>query len=198
MSNALFPTLAGLTWDTVKTPTFNTLVQTAVDGSELRCSYQSTPVWEFQLSYDLLRDDTIFNELKTLGGFFLNRHGKFDSFLFLDDDDSSAQYQVFGTGDGSTTEFQLIRSFGNFTEQVSNIQAGPSVYANAVVANATVGSTGLVTFNSAPAVGANLAWIGRYYYRCRFKEDAVDFNQFMRRLWEAKTVEFIGSLGTKI
>jgi len=201
MGNALYPTLAGLTWNNKKVPEFNTIIQRSVDLSELRGSFTSTPVYNCTLTYDLLRDDSTWNELDSLMGFFLARQGKFDSWLFLDDSDSVALLEDFGTGDNVTTGFQLTRSLGAFTEDVKNIGLSPSIYKAGVLqsgGNYSINSTGLVTFVSAPAANAALTWSGTYYMRCRFKEDTSEFNQFMYRLWEAKQVEFIGSFGTKI
>lgn len=202
MSNVLLPTLPGLTWNTKKTPELNTGVQRSVNLSELRASFSSTPVWNFTREYELLRDDTMHNELQQLLGFFLARYGAWDSWLFLDADDGAATLMSFGTGDGGTTAFQLKRSMGVFSEAVSNIAASPSIYKagvlQTVMTDYAINATGLVTFVSAPANGAALTWSGTYYFRCRFKEDMLEFEQFMSKLWDAKTVEFIGSLGTKI
>lgn len=201
MSNVLLPTLPGLAWNTKKTPEFNTGVQRSVNLSELRASFSSTPVWNFERDYELLRDDAT-TELAQLVGFFLARYGAWDSWLFADPDDSIALLMPFGTGDGSTTAFQLKRALGVYSEAVSNIAAAPSIYKAGVLKTVTtdyaISATGLVTFTSAPANGAALTWSGTYYFRCRFKNDMQEFEQFMSKLWDAKTVEFIGSLGTKI
>ena len=202
MSNVLYPTLAGLTWDTTKTPLFSTGVQTAVDLSELRVSYSATPIYDVVLAYDLLRDDSTWNEFRTIFGFVLARYGSWDSFLYADPDDSIALLEPFGTGDGVTTAFQLKRAMGAFTEPVKNIAAAPSIYKAAVLQSTgySISATGLVTFGAAPANGAALTWSGTYYLRCRFDVENTPFalNQFMRRMWELKQVEFRGSLGTKI
>lgn len=202
MSNVLLPTLAGLTWNTTKSPRFNTSIQSAVDMSEVRVSFSATPIWDFTRSYELLRDNVTNNELKQLGGFFLARYGSWDNWLFLDADDGTALLEPFGTGDGVTTAFQLKRAFGAFTESVSNVANAPSIYKagvlQTVTTNYTISSTGLVTFTAAPAAAAALTWSGTYYYRCRFNEDAQEFKQFMSKLWEARTFEFKASLGVKI
>lgn len=204
MSNALYPTLAGLTWNTGKTPLFNTIIQRSVNFNELRGSFTSTPIYSLLLQYDLLRDDATYNELKTIMGFFLARQGDFDSFLYLDPDDSVALLQQFGTGDGATKDFQLTRSLGNFTEACANIGVGPTIYVNGVAkvitTDYTINSAGLVSFVAAPAGAAVITWSGLYYYRCRFNTEntPVAFNQFMSKLWELKQVELYGSLGTKI
>jgi uncharacterized protein (TIGR02217 family) len=200
VSNANLPTLPGLTWNTTKAPRFNTEVQSSVNLSELRASFACTPVWEFTRSYDLLRDNVANNELKQLGGFFLARYGSWDSWLFLDADDSVALLEPFGTGDGVTTQFQLQRAFGAFNEPVKNVANAPSIYvaANLQVSGYTVSNTALVTFSNAPAANAALTWSGTYYFRCRFKEDVQEFRQFMNKLWDARTFDFIGCLGSKI
>lgn len=202
MSNAVFPTLSGQSWDKLKSVLFNTGIQRSVNMSELRTSFSSTPLYTFTFTYDLLRDDTLNNELKSLMGFFMQRYGSWDSFLFSDPDDSSVTAQAIGAGDGATTQYQLIRSYGGFNEPVANVNAITSVtVSNTPTSNYSVSSTGLVTFTTAPAANAPLAWTGTYYYRCRFSgssQDQQDYNQFMRQLWESKEVQFVGTLGTKI
>lgn len=202
MSNAIYPTLAGLSWNSTKTPVFSTKVQTSVNLSELRASFTSAPVYDIVLSYDVLRDNATFDELHTILGFFMARYGSFDSFLYLDPDDNIANLQSFGVGDGTTLVFQLQRSLGFFAEKVCNLFGAAQLYIGGVLQTSgyTVNATGLVTFTAAPAVGALLTWSGSYYYRCRFDDAATPFalNQFMTKLWELKAVQFKGSLGQKI
>lgn len=199
MSNANLPALSGLTWNTRKAPRFNTKVQTSVNLSELRASFSNAPVYEFSRSYDLLRDNAANNELKQLGGFFLARYGSWDSWLFQDLDDCAALLEPFGTGDGTTAAFQLKRAFGAFSEQVSSLSNAPTIYVSGTpTSNYALGNTGLVTFTSPPASNAPLTWSGGFLFRCRFKEDVQEYNQFMSKLWEARLFEFVGSLGVKI
>jgi len=200
MSNDLFPTLGGLQWNRVKQPEFNTVTMTAVDLSELRSSFSDTPIYNVVQSYDVLRDDVAHNELETLMGFFLKHRGSWDSWLFNDPDDFAVINEAFGEGDAAETEYQLRRTFGAFTEKVSNLNASPAISINGVLQSTgyTVSATGLVTFDTAPADGALITWTGTYYFRCRFTEDMQTFNQFMQHLWENKQVEFRCSLGTKI
>ena len=202
MSNVLLPTLPGLTWDTKKKPVFNSGVQRSVNLSELRASFSSTPLYEFSRSYEILRDDIAHDELNTLVGFFMARYGSWDSWLFLDVDDSAALLEPFGTGTGAAVAFQLKRALGVFTEPVCNVAASPLIYKagvlQTVTTHYTINSTGLVTFTGAPANGAALTWSGTYYFRCRFREDVMEFQQFMSKLWEAQSFDFVGSLGVKI
>ena len=110
MSNAVFPVLAGLDWNVIKTPVWKTRIQEAVSGKELRAALMSYPLWKFSLSYTVLRANAANAELQTLMGFFNARQGMFDSFLYTDPTDNSVANQSFGTGDGSTTAFQIGRA----------------------------------------------------------------------------------------
>lgn len=199
MSDALFPTLAGLTWSVFKRPVFNTLVQTSVNLSEVRASFSATPVYRFRLSYSVLRDDLVNNELRTLAGFFQARRGKFDSWRYRDPDDHRVVQQPLGVGDGSRIAFPLLRSFGEFTERVAQVEAVEAVRVNDVPVTAyTLSSTGVLTFTDPPAVSAAVDWSGTYWHRCRFVNDEQEFEQFLHQLWKAQSVDFIGNLGTKL
>lgn len=199
MSDVFLPSLAGLSWDVIWTPGFNTSVQRSVNLSEARTAWSATPVWDVTFTYDLLRDDTAHNELKQLVGFFCARQGSFDSWLYQNPYDFNASNQAIGTGDGTSTTFNLRRTIGEFSDRVSN-WANAVVYANGVAQNAVTISTanGQVVFNSPPASGAVLTWTGSYYYRCRFEQDMQEFTQFNRLLWQARTFKFKANLGTKL
>lgn len=202
MSNDIFPVLAGLDWNVSRSPEFSTQVKRAVSGKELRGAFRQYPLWIFSMSYNVLRDDLLNNELRTLAGFFLVRKGMFDSFLYTWTADSTVTDQVFGVGDGVTTSFQLVRSFGGFVEPVQNVNAIANIKKAGAVqtnpANYTVDANGLVTFVAAPANGAALTWTGSYYYRVRFLLDAAEFSEFLQDLHELKKLSFVGATGNKV
>jgi uncharacterized protein (TIGR02217 family) len=200
MSDVLLPTLEGLTWDTTKSPEFNTITHRSANFKEYRASLSSTPLWHFKRTYELLRSAAAYAELQSLGGFFMARYGRWDNWLFADPGDSVAVLEPFGTGDGVTTEFQLKRAFGAFSEPCMNVAAGPSIYKAGALQGGgySISSTGLVTFGSAPGSGQALTWSGTYYFRCRWDMDAQEYNEFMERLFELRTCEFVGSLGRKV
>lgn len=202
MSNAVFPTFAGLSWNISRSPEFSTQVKRAVSGKELRGAFRQYPLWIFGMSFEVLRDDLANNELEALAGFFLLRQGMFDSFLYTWPADGGATDQGFGVGDGVTKTFQLVRSFGGFTEPVQNVNAITNIKVATVAksspADYTIDANGLVTFAAAPASGAALTWTGSYYYRVRFLHDAAEFNEFMQNLHELKKLSFVGATGNKI
>lgn len=194
MSDAVFPTLPGLTWSVGKTPEFSSIVKTAVNGAETRIALWSAPRWHFKLKYELLRDDAS-NELKTLAGFFLQRQGQYESFLYRDPDDNTADGQLLGQGDGSTETFTLVRGFGGFVEPVGAVNASQpmsfSVGGKTVAPGGYTVSGNQVTFAAAPASGALVAGGFGFYFRVRFAADTADFEQFMHQLWQLQSLELV-------
>lgn len=137
MSNALFPTFRGLTWDVLKIPKFNTIIQTAASGREVRVTKRVDPVWEFEFNLSVLDDSFIdssgYSELKNLEGFFMQRQGAFGSFLYSDPTDKTVVGAPIGVGDGSTRVFQLQRPVASaFSETVQNPQNVSAIYVNGV------------------------------------------------------------------
>lgn len=201
MSSEIFTHPPGVKFPNGKMPEFNTLVQRAVSGRELRIGLRQYPLWIFTFQYEFLRNTASFTEYQNLLGFFLRMRGKLDSFLYLDKVDNSVTNHNFGVGTGSLSTFQLTRTFGGFTEPVHNIKTLTNIKNNGTVvsgANYTVSSTGLVTFNSPPANTNVLSWTGEYYYRCRFMEDEADFEEFFNTFWELGELQFVGSLLNKV
>lgn len=202
MSNAVFPTLAGLAWNIVKAPQFSTITHRSASGRETRAALMQYPLWTFTLSYEVLRQNSLFSELKTLAGFFISRRGSFDSFLYSDPTDNSVTSQLFGSGNGLLTKFQLVRTFGGFDEPVQNLNGTPTIFKNGISLTAgsdyTIDSQGAVTFTTTPSNGDVLTWTGAYYYQVRFTQDNADFNQMLKDLWDLKKLEFVGSTMDKV
>lgn len=216
MSNVLFPELAGLEWDTSITPMFNTKILTSINGRELRASFQAAPKYEISLSYAFLRENKGRKELQQLQGFYLERRGAFDSFLYKLPDDN--QFDCSYIGDGTTTTYQLYKMMydtplplGNTEEQT--VAVDPNMWnqtpaksmwdANTSkrmwnTATAQITSDGKYILSQPVEAGIELNITGTYYYRCRFKDDTQQYVNFMHKLWKAGKVELIGSLGTKI
>jgi uncharacterized protein (TIGR02217 family) len=199
----IFPTLPGLAWSVTKTPTFQTRIQRAASGRELRALDYPYPLWQFALVYDFLRDNPAagYDELRTLLGFFMLCQGAFGPFLFQDPSDCQVTGQQIGVGNASTSVFQLQRAMGatlpggGFFEPIVAPNVVHAIYLNGITCNpAAYGvdpNTGLVTFNIAPASGLIITADFTYYFRCRFIDDKYDFENFMYRLWQLKKLTFI-------
>lgn len=192
MSNAVFPVLKGLTFPAEKTPLWSTKIQQSASGKETRIGFWSYPIWQYSVSYDILRSDSVNAELQTLLAFFNARQGAFDDWLFDDPDDNTAAAEPFGTGDGTTTSFQLSRSLDGIAEPVRAVNTVSAVTSNGSPAGSyTVNyNTGVITFATAPASGRALAWSGTFYWRCRFMDDQMTASKFMREFWETRSLKF--------
>ena len=192
VADAIFPELRGLSWDVTKTPEFFTLAKVSPSGIDIAASLSAYPRWHFSLSYEVLRAGAE-DELETLLGFFLSCRGNAVDFLYRDPTDHIAERQVFGVGNGKTTIFQLCHAVGSYVEPVSDTTDEVIYVGDTKKEDGYTIRGGLVSFTTPPSAGRHLAWSGEFYYRCRFKESSIEFQNFAFKLWSAKTVEFVTS-----
>ena len=199
----IFPALPGLAWSVTKAPTFQTRIQRAVSGRELRALDYPYPLWQFTLVFAFLRDNSAagFDELRTLMGFYLACQGAYGTFLFQDPSDYQVIGQYLGTGDSSSAAFQLQRTMGTaligggFDEPIVAPNLITAVYFDGITQSPSGYSsdpgTGLLTFSTPPGTGLVITADFSYWFRCRFVDDSYDFENFMYRLWQLKKLTFI-------
>lgn len=160
MSNAIFPIPAQANgsrgWPIGKYPVFNTLTQTpASRRGETRISTTPYCTWEFSMTFPYVpgtfNDSTSY--LNQVAGFFMSMQGSANSFLYDDPQDNTISSPVsFGTGDGSTTAFQLSRPIGNYSDIIQNVNGTPTLYMN---------GTNITTRNLIPdSDGTSGTWTG--------------------------------------
>ena len=201
MSSLVYPAnLPGLTFGRTRTPMYATGIQSRVSGKESRLSYRAYPLWRYELKYEWLDDRIAVSHLKALQGLFMAMRGRYDSFLYSDPYFNAAAAFQFGTGDGSRTAWPITVRFENSggpggDELVQNFNGTPQVYKAGVLQTAggahySLDGTGLVTFTAAPTAGQALTWTGGFYYRCRFTDDSLSFEEFAARWWTTRTVSF--------
>jgi uncharacterized protein (TIGR02217 family) len=193
------PVLPGLAWSRHKKPGFSTRIASHVSGREVRVALMSYPLYEFEAVYDgLTSSANAFgglgaNSLQSLMGFFLTLQGQLGTFLYTDPDDSAVTGQAFGSGDGTTTSFTMMRSLGGFLEPAGWVTAVANVYLNGSVQASSVYSLttpNTLTFTAAPANGAVVAADFSYAFNCRFLDDQMDFEEFMSSLWKLDSMKF--------
>ncbi|TPS84098.1 DUF2460 domain-containing protein [Acinetobacter baumannii] len=213
MSDVLFPELPGLEWDLTKTPMFNTKIMQSVNGRELRASYQAVPKYQISMSFAFLRESKGRNELQQLEGFFLERRGSFDSFLFKMPEDN--EFQCTFVGDGVQTSFQLYKQINTTQIPLQHTQAEQSEDPLMWSENASkpmwsdpesqiwllqfvITNNGMLQLSIPLLEGESITVTGTFYYRCRFADDEQQYTNFMSKLWKAGKVDMIGSLGNKV
>ncbi len=196
----VFPFLAGQGFPTSKRPVWQTTIKRAYSGREVRAAAYTYPRWEWTLSWEVVRTSTAYLELQALYGFIGSRQGRNIPFYYQDQTDNTVVGQGFGTGDGSTTTFQLYRTVGagtiySYLDPVLVLQGYPNIYVNGTLktltTDYTIGINGAITFTSAPAAAAALTWTGSYLFICRFDDETVDAAQFGGVLWSIGKLTFV-------
>ncbi len=192
MSDAVYPALPGLKPNVRRSPSWKTLKDESVSGMEVSVALMTYPNRKYTLAYEVLRAGAE-AELQQIEGFFNQRQGSHDSFLYDDPDDHAVTDQAFGTGDGARVAYPLLRARGGFLEPVQSVNGAPTIKVAGVPMVAgtdyTISALGVVTFVVAPAVGAALTWTGAYYWRCKFVLDVLDLDRFLHDLWQLQRVE---------
>lgn len=196
MTLPIFPALEGTSIEGSKKPEYKGHVFEAVSGREKRWTLRKYPKTTFTINLDALVQRGDETELTDLMGFIFGLEGTTGEFLFDDERDNNLTAGWSATGDGSTVAFQLCRCLGGFVEPVENLNGTPLIYLDDVLVEAgfSIGATGIVTFDAAPADGSVLTWAGQYYYRCRFLQDGYSFDQLLSDLHECADIDFVGSV----
>lgn len=201
MTLPVFPTLTGLDWGVERKVVWATNRYASVSGLRTSNPLRTVPVRSWKIQISILRSGTFSGqtlaEMESLTGMYNTCCGAAYPFSYRDDTDSTAVAQVFGTGTGSAKTFQLCRSVGGFVEPVYLPGSPISVYKNGVVQSTssyTVGPTGVVTFNTAPAAGAVLTWSGSYSWLCRFDDDSLETVQMMPGRYSVSSLSFTSEL----
>ena len=185
MSLLVYPVIRGIGWPVKRTPSWDTLTQSTSSGREVRLAYYTNPIWSFEITYgggqaggDGYILDNPLNliplatetDLAVIQGFYNQMQGRFGLFLYDDVQPGiapgqgqwdSVAGQPIGTGDGTTTVFQLIRTSGGFTESIQapfmldGVSPPPNVYLNGVLqtyaTDFSVDNTGRILFVTAPS-----------------------------------------------
>lgn len=192
MTIPIFPALPGLTWPVKRTPIWKTLTQESLSGKETRIPVYTFPRYRWSVSFEFLRVIAGDVEFQTLLGFLNSLSGGAQPFYYSDPNDHSVTLQPFGTGDGVTTSFQLVRSYGGFVEPVQSVVAsGLAVFVNGTPTAASfISSSGVVTFASAPAAAATITWTGTFNWLCRMDNDSQEFVEFMSGIYSTDDLAF--------
>ena len=121
-------------------------------------------------------------DMQAVLAFFEERRGRFHSFLWRDGLDwSSNGPQPLGTGDGTTTQFQLVKRYGAAFDPYDRPITKPVAETVEVFVDGSPTSavevdelTGIVTFDSAPDAGTVLTASFAFDVPVRFDIDRLD------------------------
>ena len=191
----VWPLTAGQNFIKKRTFSWSTGVQTSVSGRELRNGNYSAPFHAWEVSLEFLRKKTSINEWAQIVAFVMAQQGQFIAWYYFDPTDNAVSNQYFGTGDGTSTAFQLERTVqasstsAAFTEPVYALNGTPLVYVNGTATTAfSVNSYGVLIFTTAPAASAVLTWTGSFLFVCRFTSDDLDLAQDYSKIWSSQSI----------
>lgn len=191
----IFPVLSGQGWKVKYRPRFSTRAARHSSGREARFMRMGSPLYDFDLTFDVLRDDASFEELQQLIGFLTRHAGQARPFLISPPDNLGVELGApLGIGDGVTRTFPIVRSMGGYGESVQALVGAPTVYVDGVVALGTSAYQisilpALVTFATPPASGAQLLIDFCAAHLARCASDSEDLEQFMKDLWALKSLK---------
>jgi uncharacterized protein (TIGR02217 family) len=167
-------------------PTFRNVIQEASAGNEQRLAQWTKSKRVGNLSYGLQMSSDPLGDFKAIVAMFLGHFGSLSPFRFRDWSDYIATNEVFGTGTGSQTQFQLSKTYdpqlillgtaGSFfyVRAITLLASTPVIAINNVATTAyTISASGMVTFTTAPASGAQLTWSGEFDVPVRFDTDQL-------------------------
>jgi uncharacterized protein (TIGR02217 family) len=176
-------------------PEFKTEVVALANGHEKRNQVWEYPRERWNVAYGVNTKGL----LQMLVTFFMARKGRLTGFRFKNHDDFEATDQELGTGDGSTTGFQLVKLYTSGGETTTRKITKPVtgtvvVYIDSVLQGSgwTVDTTtGIVTFDTPPSSGEVIMADFDFDVPVRFDTDIipVQFTSYEMRSVDVPVVE---------
>jgi hypothetical protein len=218
MPYPLFSLPQGLGWNFKQSPKFTTTIQTPQSARGIiSATQQSGVIYGFELVWNYLKTSqvgsdgtTVTNSFLYLKNFYEAMQGSYGRFIFdpslnnlatlsVTQDTTQLDNGFCGIGDGTTTVFPMWRSTSvlgggvvTLLERIQNVSLLVGVYVDdTIVSSGSYTQSnfpGTITFETAPAENAVIAWAGNYNYLVHFDEDSIDFNEFLYRLYELKSL----------
>ncbi|HEX4695724.1 DUF2460 domain-containing protein [Sphingomonas sp.] len=167
--DVLFPLALGREAEVA--PAFSTAIAASASGFEAR-----TAGWaEARTSYDVGPGVRSEEDIATLLDFFRARMGPARGFRLRDPFDAVASGQAIGTGDGTTTRFALVKSYGAALRRITRPVAGSVRIAVGDVETAafSVADGGWIELDVAPTDGAAVSASFTFDVPVRFAEDRL-------------------------
>ena len=158
-------------------PEYSTDIVITQGGHEQRNINWSAARARYNVAYGVRTQE----QLGTLITFFRARKGRADGFRFKDWTDYQATAELIGTGNGSITQFQLVKSYVNGsvtdTRIITKPVSGSILIYKAGVLQTTGYSvsttTGIVTFSTAPTAGVAITATFDFDVPVRFDTDRL-------------------------
>ena len=185
-------------------PERRTQIVEVASGDEERNASWANSRRRYDVAYGIRRAD----DLAVVVAFFEARNGRLHGFRWKDWADwksclpsgtPAATNQSIGTGDGATTDFQLVKVYGSGSQSWTRTITKPVASTVKVAIDGTEQTsgwsvdttTGIVTFTSAPAAGAAITAGFEFDVPVRFDTDALDVTLDIERLGSITSIPLL-------
>ena len=185
-------------------PERRTQIVELASGDEERNASWANSRRRYDAAYGIRRAD----DLAAVVAFFEARNGRLYGFRWKDWADyksclpsqtPAATDQTIGTGDGTTTAFQLVKTYSSGSQSWTRTIAKPVAGTVTVAVGGTVQSsgwsvdttTGLITFTTAPANGSAITAGFEFDVPVRFDTDQLDVTLDIERLGSITSIPLI-------
>jgi len=171
-------------------PTFQNIIQESISGTEQRVRVWAKCRGEWDLSYTILDTADADGTFRAVLAVFRAHFGDLYAFPFKDWGDYQLTNELIGTGDGSDTTFQIIKTYdpsqiilnvpGSLTYvreiylPASDLVVKINGVTQTITTNYTISSTGLITFTSPPTTGHAITVTGEFDVPVRFNTNRLD------------------------
>jgi uncharacterized protein (TIGR02217 family) len=170
-------------------PSFRNVIQEAISGNEQRFAQWTKCRGVGNLSYGLLTSSNPLGDFAAILAMFRAHSGSLYPWRFRDWSDYTTTDEIFGTGNGVTTAFQLVKTYDPsqillgtpgsifYVRSITLVNGAPTIKVDGVtktvVTDYTISASGVVTFTSAPANGLLVTWTGVFDVPVRFDTDQL-------------------------
>ncbi len=185
-------------------PERRTQIVELASGDEERNASWANSRRRYDVAYGIRRAD----DLAAVVAFFEARNGRLYGFRFKDWADyksclpsatPEATDQIIGTGDGSTTAFQLVKTYASGAQSWTRTITKPVAGTVRVAIDGTEQpsgwsvdvTTGVVTFDTAPATGVAITAGFEFDVPVRFDTDALDVTLDLERLGSITSIPLL-------
>ena len=185
-------------------PERRTQIVELASGDEERNASWADSRRRYDVAYGIRRAD----DLAAVVAFFEARNGRLHGFRFKDWGDHKSCLpsqtpaptdQAIGTGDGTATQFQLVKRYTSGAQSWSRSIAKPVAGTVTIALNGTAQpsgwsvnpTTGLVTFAAAPGAGVAITAGFTFDVPVRFDSDALDVTLDLERLGSINSIPLV-------
>ncbi|MCT8999722.1 DUF2460 domain-containing protein [Chelativorans intermedius] len=185
-------------------PERRTQIVELASGDEERNASWANSRRRYDVAYGIRRAD----DLATVVAFFEARNGRLYGFRFKDWADYKSCLpsgtpaptdQLIGTGDGEATAFQLVKTYASGAQSWTRTIAKPVAGTVRVALDGAEqlggwsvdATTGVVTFDMAPAMGAAVTAGFEFDVPVRFDTDALDVTLDLERLGSITSIPLL-------